>query len=55
VSLPAAARRVRRRGTALGLLAWLTGVAFFLPAAWMVLTSLHSESDAAANPPSLAA
>ncbi|MGP3984515.1 carbohydrate ABC transporter permease [Streptomyces sp. KR80] len=47
--------RARRRGAVLGLLAWGTGIAFFLPVAWMVLTSLHSESDAATNPPSLAA
>ncbi|MET8681554.1 carbohydrate ABC transporter permease [Streptomyces sp. NPDC004647] len=53
--LPPAARRARRRSAALGLLAWLTGVAFFLPVAWMVLTSLHSEADAATNPPSLGA
>ena len=43
-----------RRG-ALGLLAWLCGTVFFLAVAWMVLTSLHRESDAATNPPSLAA
>jgi sorbitol/mannitol transport system permease protein len=45
------------RGTrgALGLLAWLCGVLFFLPVAWMVLTSLHGESDAATNPPSIGA
>ena len=43
-----------RRG-ALGLLAWLCGVLFFLPVAWMVLTSLHGESDAATNPPSIGA
>ncbi|NBM19986.1 carbohydrate ABC transporter permease [Streptomyces sp. GC420] len=51
VSLP----RRNRRGTALGFLAWLVGILFFLPVAWMVLTSFHSESDAAANPPKLAA
>ncbi|MGW0206802.1 carbohydrate ABC transporter permease [Streptomyces sp. NPDC003233] len=45
----------RRRRGALGLLAWLCGVVFFLPVAWMVLTSLHSESDAATNPPSVGA
>ncbi|MFC1440817.1 carbohydrate ABC transporter permease [Streptacidiphilus sp. N1-10] len=39
----------------LGLLAWLCGLVFFLPFAWMVLTSLHSESSAATNPPSLGA
>ncbi|OEV04368.1 sugar ABC transporter permease [Streptomyces oceani] len=48
-------RRARRRNAALGLLAWLLGVLFFLPVAWMVLTSLHSEPDAATNPPSLGA
>ncbi|MFK0232771.1 carbohydrate ABC transporter permease [Streptomyces vinaceus] len=34
-----------------GLAAWLCGLLFFLPFAWMVLTSLHSEQDAATNPP----
>ncbi|PJE99680.1 sugar ABC transporter permease [Streptomyces carminius] len=48
-------RRTRRRNAALSLLAWVMGLAFFLPVAWMVLTSLHSEADAATNPPSLAA
>lgn len=47
--------RVRRRSTALGLAAWAVGLVFCLPALWMVLTSFHSEADAAANPPSLAA
>ena len=52
-----APRRKRRApaGMALGLLAWLIGILFFTPVAWMVLTSLHSETDAATNPPSLAA
>ncbi|MFE0374559.1 carbohydrate ABC transporter permease [Streptomyces inhibens] len=53
--LPAPARRRRRKGASLGLLAWLCGLLFFLPVAWMVLTSLHSETDAATNPPSLGA
>jgi sorbitol/mannitol transport system permease protein len=39
----------------LGLVAWLTGILFFLPIAWMVLTSFHSEENAATNPPSFAA
>jgi sorbitol/mannitol transport system permease protein len=43
------------RGPLLGLLAWLAGLTFFLPVAWMVLTSFHAESDAASNPPALAA
>jgi sorbitol/mannitol transport system permease protein len=45
----------RRRGRLLGALAWLVGTLFALPVLWMVLTSLHSEQDAATNPPSLAA
>ncbi|MGW2744264.1 carbohydrate ABC transporter permease [Streptomyces sp. NPDC001450] len=44
-----------RRAVGLGLLAWLVGLLFFLPIAWMVLTSFHSEADAATNPPSFAA
>ncbi|MFJ5528285.1 carbohydrate ABC transporter permease [Streptomyces sp. NPDC093261] len=48
--------RVRsRRGAGLGLVAWLVGVLFFLPLAWMALTSFHSEADAATNPPSFGA
>lgn len=39
----------------LGLLAWIIGIFFFLPVAWMVLTAFHSEQDAATNPPSIAA
>jgi sorbitol/mannitol transport system permease protein len=35
--------------------AWLAGILFVLPILWMVLTSFHSEADAATNPPSLAA
>lgn len=44
------------RGTVvIGVVAWLVGLLFILPIAWMVLTSFHSEADAATNPPSLAA
>jgi sorbitol/mannitol transport system permease protein len=44
------------RGTLLfGILAWLVGILFVVPVAWMVLTSFHSEADAATNPPSIAA
>ncbi len=47
---------VTRHGNALwGLLAWVVGLLFFLPVAWMVLTSFHSETDAARNPPAFAA
>jgi sorbitol/mannitol transport system permease protein len=54
-SRPVGRTRVRRRtGSAwLGLVAWLVGIVFFIPFAWMVLTSLHSETNAATNPPSL--
>jgi sorbitol/mannitol transport system permease protein len=38
-----------------GLLAWIIGILFVLPVLWMVLTSFHSENDAATNPPSIAA
>jgi sorbitol/mannitol transport system permease protein len=39
----------------LSLLAWVVGILFVLPVLWMVLTSLHSEADAATNPPSVLA
>ena len=47
--------RKPRAGAMLGVLAWLVGLVFITPILWMVLTSLHSESDAATNPPSVAA
>ncbi len=52
-----APRRVRspRGGIVLAVLAWLIGILFVLPVLWMILTSLHSEADAATNPPSIAA
>jgi sorbitol/mannitol transport system permease protein len=34
-------------------LAWALTILFFLPVAWMVLTSFHQEVDAAKNPPAL--
>lgn len=45
----------RLRASALGILAWLAGLAFVAPLLWMVLTSFHSEADAATNPPSVTA
>jgi sorbitol/mannitol transport system permease protein len=48
-------RARRGRGWVLSLLAWLIGLVFVAPVLWMLLTSLHSESDAATNPPALAA
>jgi sorbitol/mannitol transport system permease protein len=52
-----APRRTRppRSGMILGMVAWLIGILFVLPVLWMLLTSLHSEADAATNPPSIAA
>ena len=49
------ARGARRVSALWGLVAWVVGIAFFLPVAWMVLTSLHSESDAGTNPPKFGA
>ena len=45
----------RHRSTLVGLVAWIVGIVFFLPVAWMVLTSFHAEPDAAANPPKVGA
>ena len=42
-----------RGGAWLSLLAWVVGILFVLPVVWMVLTSFHSEADAATNPPSV--
>ncbi|MFD6910100.1 carbohydrate ABC transporter permease [Streptomyces sp. NPDC060077] len=39
----------------MGIVAWLAGLAFVAPLLWMVLTSFHSEADAATNPPSVTA
>lgn len=47
------APRKARSGTFLSLLAWVIGLLFVLPVVWMVLTSFHSEADAASNPPKL--
>ncbi|MCU1667547.1 MAG: sugar transporter permease [Blastococcus sp.] len=48
-----APRRHRRQrgGVVLGLVAWLIGLLFVVPVVWMLLTSFHSEPDAASNPP----
>ncbi len=60
LAAPAATARYRRSHLKrpnlwLGLLAWVVGLLFFVPVAWMVLTSFHSEPDAATNPPSIIA
>jgi sorbitol/mannitol transport system permease protein len=48
-------KRRERGGFTLALAAWVIGFLFVLPVLWMVLTSFHSEADAATNPPSVAA
>ena len=44
-----------RAGALLGVAAWVIGLIFVVPILWMVLTSFHSETDAATNPPSVLA
>ena len=44
-----------RSGAVLTVVAWVVGVLFVLPVLWMALTSFHSETAAATNPPSIAA
>jgi sorbitol/mannitol transport system permease protein len=46
-------KKQSNRSKALTVLTWLLAVLFFVPVAWMVLTSLHSEQNAATNPPSV--
>jgi sorbitol/mannitol transport system permease protein len=50
-----ASRPRRNLSPLLGLAAWAVGLIFVAPVLWMVLTSLHTEADAATNPPSVAA
>ena len=53
--VPAPRRRRKPGSVLLGVLAWFIGIVFVLPVLWMVLTSFHSEPDAATNPPSFLA
>lgn len=48
-------KKSRGGGFVLGGLAWIVGILFVLPVLWMLLTSFHSEEDAAKNPPDLGA
>ena len=53
---PAKARKPRKPRAASRCSAysrWLVGLLFVMPSLWMVLTSFHSEADAATNPPVL--
>jgi sorbitol/mannitol transport system permease protein len=49
----AVGKKKDRAGAWLSLLAWVVGILFVLPVVWMVLTSFHSEADAATNPPAV--
>ena len=53
VTVPSVPKKKDRGGPWLSLLAWVVGILFVLPVLWMVLTSFHSEADAATNPPSV--
>ncbi|NHI20121.1 carbohydrate ABC transporter permease [Phycicoccus endophyticus] len=46
-------RKEPRAAMLLTAAAWLAGILFALPVAWMILTSFHGETDAAKNPPDL--
>ncbi len=48
-------KKNRGGGFFLGGLAWIVGILFVLPVLWMLLTSFHTEEDAAKNPPDLGA
>ncbi|TCC27606.1 carbohydrate ABC transporter permease [Kribbella speibonae] len=48
-------KKSRGGGFVLGGLAWIVGILFVLPVLWMLLTSFHTEEDAAKNPPDIAA
>ncbi len=50
---PTGAQKKKRGSPLWGILAWVIGLLFVTPVLWMVLTSFHSEVDAATNPPSL--
>ena len=54
-TLPRRRPLLRRANLWAGLVAWIIGLLFFAPVAYMVLTSFHSEAAAATNPPSYGA
>lgn len=45
-------RSVERKKPTAGIIAWIVALFFVAPVLWMVITSFHSEPDAATNPPS---
>ncbi len=50
---PIRTRRRTTKSTVVGISAWVVALIMVTPILWMLLTSLHAESDAATNPPSL--
>lgn len=46
-------RGAARRSVVTGVAAWVAALVFVAPILWMVLTALHSETDAASNPPAI--
>jgi sorbitol/mannitol transport system permease protein len=50
--IPTNAPKPSRGALLLGVAAWIIGIIFVFPVLWMLLTSLHSETNAATNPPS---
>ena len=46
-------RKPPKKAALLGVLAWVIGLLFALPVFWMVLTSFHSEANAAKKPPAV--
>jgi sorbitol/mannitol transport system permease protein len=50
--IPTNAPKPSRGALLLGVAAWVIGIIFVFPVLWMLLTSLHSETNAATNPPS---
>ncbi|MBV6760393.1 carbohydrate ABC transporter permease [Rhodococcus opacus] len=44
---------IERNSPILGLIAWTVALLFVVPIGWMLLTSFHSEVNAAQNPPAL--
>jgi sorbitol/mannitol transport system permease protein len=50
--IPTNTPKPSRGALLLGVAAWIIGIIFVFPVLWMLLTSLHSETNAATNPPS---
>lgn len=44
-------RKSERKNTTVGIVAWIAALFFVSPVLWMLLTSFHTEAEAASNPP----